>query len=69
MSAAIPTGSPAIPAELLPYLTGQLHDYSSLQDSIYKINITFAILVIITLGMRIYVRYFMIRAAGFDDGK
>jgi hypothetical protein len=68
MSASDVASSLPIPESLLPYLTGELHDYSSLQDSIYKFNITFGILVLVTLALRMYVRMYIIRAAGLDDG-
>jgi cytochrome b561 len=68
MSASDVASSLPIPASLLPYLTGELHDYSSLQDSIYKFNITFGVLVIVALALRMYVRWYIIRAAGLDDG-
>lgn len=68
MSASEVASSLPIPESLLPYLTGELHDYSSMQDSIYKYNITFGVLVLVALALRLYVRYYMIRAAGVDDG-
>jgi hypothetical protein len=64
MSTSLP-----VPESLLPYLTGQLHDYSSLQDSIVIFNVIFGALTVVALGLRIWVRMFMIRAAGVDDGK
>lgn len=68
MSASDVASSLPIPVSLLPYLTGELHDYSSMQDSIYKFNITFGVLVLVALALRMYVRWYMIRAAGLDDG-
>ncbi len=68
MSASGVASSLPIPESLIPYLTGQLHDYSSLQDSIYKFNITFGVLIVVALAMRMYVRLYMLRAAGLDDG-
>jgi hypothetical protein len=57
----------SVPAELLPYLTGALHDDSSLQASILGVNIAFIVLVGLTTALRIYVRCIMLRAAGLDD--
>ena len=68
MSAAAIASSLPIPESLIPYLTGQLHDYSSMQDSIYYFNVTFGILVLIALALRMYVRLYIVRAAGPDDG-
>lgn len=67
MSTSDVASSLPIPESLIPYLTGQLHDYSSMQDSIYYFNITFGVLVLVALAMRMYVRFYMIRAAGPDD--
>jgi hypothetical protein len=58
-----------IPPELLPYLLGEKEDYSSLQDSILRISITFAVLVAVTTALRFWVRFRMLRAVGLDDGK
>ena len=58
-----------IPPELLPYLMGEKEDYSSLQGSILKINITFVTLILITTALRFWVRFRMLRAVGLDDGK
>jgi len=63
----IPSSLP-IPESLVPYLTGELHDYSSMQNSIYYFNITFSVLVLVALALRMYVRLYIIRAAGPDDG-
>jgi hypothetical protein len=56
-----------IPESLVPYLTGQLKDDSSVQDTVFKFNITFAVLVAIAVGLRMVVRFGIIRAAGIDD--
>jgi hypothetical protein len=58
-----------IPPELLPYLLGEKEDYSSLQDSILRISITFAVLVAVTTALRFWVRFRMLRAVGLDDGR
>jgi hypothetical protein len=63
------TNSLVIPESLLPYLTGQLKDYSSLQDAVFKVNIIFMTLVIISAALRMFVRFWLLRAAGIDDGK
>jgi hypothetical protein len=68
MSTSDVASSLLIPESLIPYLTGQLHDYSSMQDSIYTFNVTFGILVLVALALRMYVRLYIIRAAGPDDG-
>ena len=68
MSATDVASSLPIPESLIPYLTGQLHDYSSMQDSIYYFNVTFSVLVLVALALRMYVRLYIIRAAGLDDG-
>jgi hypothetical protein len=68
MSASGVASSLPIPESLIPYLTGELHDYSSMQSSIYYFNITFSVLVLVALALRMYVRLYMIRAIGPDDG-
>lgn len=67
MSSLNVSGLP-VPESLIPYLTGELEDYSSLQGSIYTFNITFAVLVVLALCLRMFVRLYLIRAAGPDDG-
>jgi cytochrome b561 len=57
-----------VPESLIPYLTGELKDYSSVQDSVYTFNIAFGVLVVIALALRMFVRLYLIRAAGADDG-
>lgn len=57
-----------IPDNLVPYLTGELKDDSSVQDAVFKVNIAFAVLVAIAIGLRMVVRFGIIRAAGLDDG-
>jgi hypothetical protein len=59
----------SVPPELLPYLLGQKTDYSSYQDSIIKVNVVFISLMILTTGLRFWVRFRMVRAAGLDDSK
>lgn len=56
-----------VPDSLIPYLTGQLKDDSSIQHTVFKFHITFAVLVIMTAGLRMVVRFGIIRAAGLDD--
>lgn len=56
-----------VPDSLVPYLTGQLKDDSSVQDTISKFNITFAALVALAVGLRMVVRFGILRAAGTDD--
>ena len=56
-----------IPKELLPYLLGQKKDDSSLQDSLFRISITFAVLVLVSTALRLWVRVRMLRAVGLDD--
>ena len=63
------TSSLVIPESLLPYLTGQLKDYSSLQGVVVRCNIVFMTLVIISSGLRMFVRFRLLGAAGLDDGK
>lgn len=58
-----------IPESLLPYLTGSKTDFGSVQDSIIKINSIFLPLVVLSTGSRFYVRFRMLRAAGFDDSQ
>ncbi|KAH8600186.1 hypothetical protein B0O99DRAFT_682631 [Bisporella sp. PMI_857] len=57
----------AIPPSLLPYLLGEKTDYSSLQQSLVKVNIVFMVTIILTTGLRFIVRCHMLRAAGLDD--
>lgn len=57
-----------VPPELLPYLLGEKKDNSSLQDSILRISISFAALVVFTTALRFWVRFRMLRAVGLDDG-
>jgi hypothetical protein len=56
-----------IPPSLLPYLTGEKADYSSLQRSMVDINIVFIVTTTLTAGLRFFVRFHMLRAAGLDD--
>ena len=63
------TSSLVIPESLIPYLTGQLKDYSSLQGVVVRYNIVFIILVVICSGMRMFVRFKLLTVAGLDDGK
>ncbi len=56
-----------VPTELLPYLLGQKHDYTTITDSIYQFNIIFIIVVTVAVTLRMYVRFNLIRAAGPDD--
>ena len=58
-----------IPAELLPYILGTKKNDTSLEHSILTISVTFAILVLVTAGLRFWVRFRMLRAVGLDDGK
>lgn len=58
-----------MPPSLLPYLTGSKKDYSTVQDSIIKVNAIFLPLVILSTGSRFFVRFRMLRAAGVDDGQ
>jgi hypothetical protein len=58
-----------IPEALLPYLTGSKTDYSSVQESIIKINAIFIPLIVLSTGSRFYVRFRMLRAAGLDDSQ
>lgn len=57
-----------IPPSLLPYLTGSKKDYSTVQDSIIKVNSIFLSLIILSTGSRFFVRFRMLRAGGVDDG-
>ena len=57
-----------IPKELLPYLLGQKKDASSLQDSLFRISITFAVLVTVSTVLRVWVRMRLVRNIGLDDG-
>ena len=57
-----------IPPALLPYLSGEKEDYSSLQGSILTISVIFTVLVVVTAGLRFWVRFQMLRAVGIDDG-
>jgi hypothetical protein len=59
----------SIPPSLLPYLTGSKKDYSTVQGSIIKVNAIFLLLVILSTGSRLFVRFRMLRAAGLDDGQ
>jgi hypothetical protein len=63
------SSSLVIPDSLVPYLTGQLKDYNSLQGVVVRCNIVFIALVIISSGMRLFVRFRLLGAAGLDDGK
>lgn len=56
-----------IPQELLPYLLGEKTDYSSLQDSIIRVNVVCIALIVVTTSLRFYVRFRMLRSAGLDD--
>jgi hypothetical protein len=60
-------GTMEIPKELLPYLLGQKKDDSSLQESLFRISITFAVLVTVSTTLRLWVRVRMIRNVGSDD--
>ncbi|KAG4429405.1 hypothetical protein IFR05_015112 [Cadophora sp. M221] len=59
--------SSSIPAELMPYFTGEKTDYSSLQSTIIKLNSVFIALVVCTTGLRFWVRFHMLRSGGLDD--
>jgi len=63
------TSSLVIPESLVPYLTGQLTDYSSLQGVVFRCNIVFITIVVISSGLRMFVRFRLLGAAGLDDGK
>jgi hypothetical protein len=63
---SVASGLP-VPESLIPHLTGELKDHSSVQDSVYTFNITFGVLVVIALALRLFVRLYLIRAAGADD--
>ena len=67
MSSDSRSGLP-IPESLIPYLTGQLKDYSSVQESVFIFNVIFAALVTVAATLRMVVRFYVIRAAGLDDG-
>ncbi|PVH86549.1 hypothetical protein DL98DRAFT_449675 [Cadophora sp. DSE1049] len=56
-----------IPPDLLPYLVGSKTDFSTLQPSILKINVTFVAAIVLTTGLRFVVRFRMLRSAGLDD--
>lgn len=57
----------SIPPDLIPYLLGQKKDYSSVQSSIITVNVIFVTLICLTTGLRFWVRFGMLRAAGLDD--
>jgi len=63
------TSSLVIPESLIPYLTGELKDYSSLQSKVVKCNIIFMTVVVLSSGMRMFVRFRLLGAAGLDDGE
>ena len=67
MSSSISIGGVPVPESLIPYLTGQLKDDGSVQDTVFRFNITFAVLVALAVGLRMVVRFGIIRAAGTDD--
>lgn len=58
----------SVPPDLIPYLLGEKKDYSSVQGSIITVNVTFLTLICLTTGLRFWVRFGMLRAAGLDDG-
>src|SRR5271168_3681366 len=51
------TSSIVIPESLIPYLDGQLTDYSSIQGTVIRCNIVFITIVVISSGLRIFVRF------------
>ncbi|KAH7389136.1 hypothetical protein BKA64DRAFT_679886 [Cadophora sp. MPI-SDFR-AT-0126] len=59
--------STSIPAEFIPYFTGEKVDNSSLQSTIIKLNSVFIALVISTTALRFWVRFHMLRSGGLDD--
>lgn len=61
------SSSTVIPESLIPYLTGQLTDYSSLKDSVIRCNIVFIVLIVVSSAMRMFVRLRLLSAAGLDD--
>ncbi|KAL2076005.1 hypothetical protein VTL71DRAFT_948 [Oculimacula yallundae] len=56
-----------IPPGLIPYLTGDKSDFSTLQPSILRVNVIFIAAIILTTGLRFLVRFRMLRSAGLDD--
>jgi hypothetical protein len=53
----------------LPYISGEIVDNSSAQAAIVKVNIAFIALILITAGMRFWVRLRMLRSSGLDDSE
>ena len=63
------TTSLVMPESLVPYLTGQLKDYSSIQGTVIRCNVVFIAVVVLSSGLRMFVRFRLLYAAGIDDGK
>ena len=57
----------SVPSDLIPYLLGEKKDYSSAQGSILTVNVIFVTLVCLITGLRFWVRFGMLHAAGLDD--
>ncbi|KAG0647995.1 hypothetical protein D0Z07_5782 [Hyphodiscus hymeniophilus] len=57
----------SVPPSLVPYFTGEKKDDGSMQDSIIKINAIFLPLILLSTGLRFFVRFRMLRAGGLDD--
>lgn len=58
-----------IPPDVLQYLLREKIDDGTLQPTIFKVNVVFIIIVILTTTLRFVVRFRMIRSAGLDDGE
>ncbi|KUJ24255.1 uncharacterized protein LY89DRAFT_663009 [Mollisia scopiformis] len=56
-----------IPPDLIPYLTHEKQDNSSVQNSIVTINSVFLVFICVTTGLRLWVRFRMLRSTGLDD--
>jgi len=61
--------STSIPAEFVPYFTGEKVDESSLQPTIIKLNSIFIGLVVSTTALRFWVRFHMLQSGGLDDSE
>ncbi|KAK0130433.1 hypothetical protein ONS96_000952 [Cadophora gregata f. sp. sojae] len=59
--------SNSIPAEFIPYFTGEKIDNGSLHSTIIKLNSVLIALVVSTSALRFWVRFHMLRSGGLDD--
>ncbi|TVY84365.1 hypothetical protein LSUE1_G000882 [Lachnellula suecica] len=59
--------SSTLPSADLPYFTGGKVDNSSAQGSIVRVSITILILILLTGGLRFWVRLRMLRSSGLND--